>query len=264
MKFFRNIPPGTRCLILVCAVIAAAVNLIPFTGNRTEAAILLGAYYKPMIIAGEYWRLLSCSLIHVSIYHLFVNMYSLLNLGTLTEKMMGTGRFLAVIFFSAFCGSLFLFSMAGNTVAVGLSGGLYGLMAWEFCWLYFSGGTRVPQIRAAIMRILFINLMINFLPGIAWQAHLGGAAGGILAGLALSTNDKKARYAAVSAAVILLAALGWSAVRNASVSRSQIYLLTDARVLQYEKEIGLGGHARKIAKRLDILYDTEYLENILE
>ena len=264
MKFLKQIPPGTRYTILICLLISFAVNFLPFDGNSTEAAILLGAYYKPMIIAGEYWRVLSCALIHVSFSHLFVNMYSLLNIGTMTEKMIGTKKYIAVMLFSALCGSLFLFVMGGNIVAVGLSGGLYGLMAWEICWLYISGGMKVPQIRAAIMRILIINMMINFMPGVAWQAHFGGAVGGILAGLALCERDRRSRFAAWSASLILLCVLGYGCMQKAQIRKSEVYILTDARVLQYEADHGMRRHARKIAKKLDILYDTEYLENVLE
>ena len=89
MNFLKQIPRTTLTIIVICSAVCLVINLFPFNGNLTEKAILFGAYYKAMIIAGEYWRILTCGLIHVSFWHLMMNMYSLLNIGVVLERILG-------------------------------------------------------------------------------------------------------------------------------------------------------------------------------
>ncbi len=263
MKFLKAVPPVTRITIVLCTAVCLAVNLIPLTGFAAENAILLGAYYKAMITAGEIWRLLTCGLVHISFFHLFVNMYSLLNLGAVMERVCGWKKYLFILTVSVLSGSGFLYAMAGNTVAVGLSGGLYGLMAAELYYVTIRGGMRNMQIRTAVTRTIMLNLMINFMPGIAWQAHFGGAVAGLLAGMMLLSDDGRLKYVSMSALVILSANLYFAGMNNTRIRKDEIYLASDIRILQYEADHGLSRYAGHIAKKLDILYDTDYLENNL-
>jgi len=61
--------------------------------------------------------------------------------------------------------------------------------------------------------ILLINIGISFLPGIAWQAHLGGFVFGVLVALAYTTfKDKKQQTSLVVSLALIVGLLGamWS------------------------------------------------------
>ena len=161
MNFLKQIPRTTLTIIVICSAVCLVINLFPFNGNLTEKAILFGAYYKAMIIAGEYWRILTCGLIHVSFWHLMMNMYSLLNIGIVLERILGWKNYLMTLIISTLTGSLFLFILSGNTVAVGLSGGLYGLMGCEIYILYRKGALRNQAVQRAVLQTILMNLMIN-------------------------------------------------------------------------------------------------------
>lgn len=264
MKRIMGLPKATLTILVLCILVCLIVNFFPAPLNATEKAILLGAYYKPMIIAGEYWRLISCGLLHVSFYHLFVNMYSLMNLGTVGEKMFGVRRYLIIMCVSILSGSMFMFALAGNRVAVGLSGGLYGLMSAVLFQVIRRGGWKNQSVRISMMNMVLINMLINFMPGIAWQAHLGGAVGGLMCVLLMKAENRQEQINAAAASVLLSALLVYACTQRTAIRHSEIYAATDARVLLSEKSYGLSSHAQHMAEKLDALYDIDYLEEIVK
>ena len=74
-------------------------------------------------------------------------------------------------------GSLLEYASSKVRYSVGLSGGLYGLMFGYF--LILLTYRSVSGLRS-IALTLILNLVINFMPGIAWQAHVGGAITGMV------------------------------------------------------------------------------------
>ena len=121
--------PASFVISAVCIFVTGVIQLAPSSLSQTELAILLGAYYKAFIAAGEWWRLLTVGFVHVSVIHLFVNMMSLSVLGRVLEPALKPLKFCILLFGSVIGGSVFLFCTSGNTVGVGLSGGLYGCLA---------------------------------------------------------------------------------------------------------------------------------------
>jgi membrane associated rhomboid family serine protease len=113
-------------------------------------------------------------------------MYSLFVLGTLLEPMIGKWRFLTLYFFSIFGGGLgYLLLSSSIGYVVGASGAVFGLMGAYLVFLI------VLKLNASQMYIIIgINLFLGFLPGIAWEAHVGGLIVGAAVGyLLISTKD---------------------------------------------------------------------------
>ena len=103
-----------------------------------------------------------------------MNLYALYNMSSL-ERYFGHGWFALLLLGAVAGGSIAEYLFSGIRWSVGLSGGLYGLMAaWLVLVLSYHWSLR------GILVTIGINLVINFMPGIAWQAHLGGAVTGML------------------------------------------------------------------------------------
>ena len=64
------------------------------------------ALYKPYILKGELYRLISCGFLHADIIHLICNMYSLSIIGSQIESFIGKTKYLMVYFISMLTGSL--------------------------------------------------------------------------------------------------------------------------------------------------------------
>jgi len=155
---------------------------------------------------GDYWRLVSSMFLHASILHIAFNMWGLWILGPLLETRYGPVRFLGLYMVSGLCGSAgALIASNPETVTVGASGAIFGLMAAVFV---VERRHNLP-IASGIGVVLVLNLVITFsIPGIAIGGHIGGLIGGALCGLLYETTSRRggAPLAVAGTVGLLLAA----------------------------------------------------------
>ena len=263
MKQQRKIPT-TTVILVICALITVVISFWPSGLNDSERAIFFGAYYKAFCAAGEWWRFLTVGFVHVSVIHLFMNMTSLYMLGRALEPTLKPGKFLVLLFGSVIGGSVFYYCTGRNTVAVGLSGGLYGLLA-AYVYLVWQGGAlRIPQVRNAVLQTIAINLVINFMPSVGWRAHFGGAITGLLLIMILDEreNIRDMKRNALLALAALCVVSVFAVRKSSDLSNDDIYLLTDAHILEKECDLGFENYARHMAQNLDRVYDSDYLEQL--
>ena len=161
----------TNVVLLVCLLIFLSIM---FSKNKTEKAIRLGAYDRTRIEQGQWWRFLTVGFVHIQVWHFAMNMYSLTVLSSL-ERVIGPLWFAVILFGSILGGSIVQYRFSSARLAVGLSGGLYGLMISYLLLLLLYGSVN-PR---SLLYMIGINLLINLSPNVAWQAHLGGAAAGL-------------------------------------------------------------------------------------
>ena len=112
-----------------------------------------------------------------------MNMLSMYNLGAL-EMVFGHGLYALILIASIIGGNLLSFLLEGSdtTVTLGISGGLYGLMAAYLVFLFKLGLLAEPSIRFSLLRMLGVNLLINLMPNVSRMGH----AGGFLTGFAIA------------------------------------------------------------------------------
>jgi membrane associated rhomboid family serine protease len=154
--------------------------------------------------AFEPWRLLTSVFAHGGILHIALNMYTLWIFGQILEPLIGKWRYLALFLISGVAGSAGMLLLAPYTGAVGASGAIFGMFGALIVVQRKLGG----PIRQLIVLIV-INLAIGFFPifggNIAWQAHVGGLAGGLLAGLVLTETRKRSQLPLQIGLLIVLA-----------------------------------------------------------
>ena len=116
-------------------------------GSEDENTLLMfGANYGPLIKAGEVYRLLTASFLHIGVFHLFFNMLALYQVGNEIEKYYGANKFLIIYLVSAIVGSLTSMLFNPAYISAGASGAIFGL----FGSLLFFG----TQYRATLDGIL--------------------------------------------------------------------------------------------------------------
>ena len=249
---------ATNVIIAICFVVWLFIQLFPSDSTITNS-ILIGAFYKPFVLAGEYWRLLTAGFFPVELWHLAMNMMALLSLGKIFEPLLGVRRYLLILIPSIIVGSLFVLASPENSFVVGISGGIYGLLAAYVTLILRTGGWRMPPVRAALMNMLFINLLLNFLPNISVHAHLGGFVTGLII-YGLITTEKEEVYkrinhiVALVGLVIVLCFLSW---HNRSIPTRSRYLGTDYKVLQILHNGPLREYSFFLAERLDTVYGLD-------
>ena len=144
----------------------------------TNLLLYAGVYSQPANF--EPWRLLTTALVHGSIFHVVLNMYTLWIFGQFLEHSLGRGRYITLYVLSALAGSLGVLLLADPyTPVVGASGAIFGLMG-AFLVIQRRLGGNAKQL----LVLIGINLVIGFIPNlnIAWQAHVGGIVGGAILG----------------------------------------------------------------------------------
>jgi membrane associated rhomboid family serine protease len=77
-----------------------------------------------------------------------------------------------------------------DTWVIGASGGVFGLMA-----AYFVVLRAVGERSQSLLGLIAINLVFGFImPGVSWQAHLGGLfAGGAMTAVYANTRNRNQR-----------------------------------------------------------------------
>ena len=176
---------------LVWAIVAVNVAVFIMTTARPDIANYL-AVTKP-IYQGHYWTILTAMFVHADFSHILLNMLTLYFFGTLCLQLIDKKWFLLVYFVGGIVGNL-LFLLIGPmySAAVGASGAIFAL-----------GGVLAmmrPKLRVYLYFLipmpLWLGIIIGFLltafvAGIAWQAHLGGLAVGLIVGFILRRRERR-------------------------------------------------------------------------
>ena len=142
---------------------------------------------------GEYYRFLTAGFVHAGGAHLAFNMITLYFFGPLLERILGTGAFLILYFGSELSAHALTYVMHRtdpNYSAVGASGAISGVL-FAFCLyapLAMLGIMFVIPMPAILFAVLYVVVSIYAIGqrqpgmqgGIAHEAHLGGALGGVV------------------------------------------------------------------------------------
>ena len=92
---------------------------------------------KTAVAQGELWRLLTVVLVHEGIIHLGFNMYALLIVGPLVERIFGHGLWVVMYLVTAAAASVLSYILLPNEDAVGASGAIFGLFGILGTTLWF-------------------------------------------------------------------------------------------------------------------------------
>ncbi len=141
-----------------------------------------GMKVNPLIMYGQWWRLITPVLLHASLVHIAFNMYALYALGPELERMFGHLSFLALYVVSGFAGTVLSFVMS-DAASLGASSAVFGLLAAHAVFAYRNQkvfGQRAQAVMRSILQIAAINFIIGLSPGIDNWGHFGGLLGGLV------------------------------------------------------------------------------------
>lgn len=248
----KLMPKMTVSILVIITLISLIINGLSLLGyDIIPVSILMGAYYKTFVLANnEVWRLFTAGFVHIDIFHLVMNGIALLNLGSFIERLYGPKRFLLILVNGIFFGSFFVFVGQGNALLVGISGGLYALLGVMLVYLYETGLIRQPMIQSQVLRMVFMNVLINFLPNISVLGHLGGFICGVMLGLFFTkkTSWLPLRKHAIISMILLSTFLVYFGI---SYPKTEPYYQgTDVEVIKLAHEFGLNNYADNLDKAL--------------
>lgn len=136
---------------------------------------------------GQWWRLVTAGFLHGGIFHILMNSWVLFDLGAEVEMLYGTSRLIVFYFISTVTGFAASSHIAGGHVSVGSSAGIFGLIGAMLAFGFTDRSSLGMQVKSLYMRWVIYGLVLSFLPGVDFWAHVGGFAGGFVAGWLAST-----------------------------------------------------------------------------
>ena len=200
-------PRVTYGIMAVCVVAWLAEFAGGGTSSRAylDGALLEGGFLNTGeaigLADGEWWRLVTSGFLHDprSPIHILFNMYILYWLGTMLEPSLGHLRFAALYLASLLAGSFGALLAAPDSLTVGASGAVVGLMGAAFVLQRAQG---VDPMQSGIGPVILLNLALSFIiPGISIGGHLGGLVGGGIAAFGMQAVRREWPAVGVCAAV---------------------------------------------------------------
>ncbi len=164
-----------------------------FVSFQSSDLIVWGGQYKPLVQAGEWWRLLTATFLHGGFMHFLQNMIVLFFAGSFLEPYIGTIRFFLLYLVAAICGSLLSLWWHDATVSVGASGAIFGVCS---CLLVLILTKRLPPglkiLTWGIVIFMAFNLVIGIFGHTDNAGHIGGIIGGVVMALLFTPTMKRA------------------------------------------------------------------------
>lgn len=208
------IPPLTLTLVILAVVVSFASNFMDVGGTRNnkwgEVVVNELSFVEPAawdktrdpaasLKRGELWRLVTPIFMHASMLHLAFNLFMLVSLGRMTERIQGTPKFavfvLMLAVFPNLLQGLMPTSLGGSPAFVGISGVVYGLFG--YIWIRSSLHPEMGVVIPMPMVVVVLGLIVlGFAAGMSqtdmgWRlanfCHLGG----LLVGIAVAYASEK-------------------------------------------------------------------------
>ena len=207
-------PVVTYAVMVVCAIVflgCLASGMTMLGDNLFESELARDAALAgPLVADGDIWRVVTYSFVHSGIIHIGFNLFILWQLGSMLEPAIGRVQFAVVYFVSVLSGALGALLLDPNVGTVGASGGVFGLASAA---IFIMRARGIDPMQSGLPLFIGLNLLITFtLPHVSIGGHLGGLAGGALAGLALEELPRAVRGLPRFAPTLAAAAVGVVAV----------------------------------------------------
>lgn len=180
--------------------------------NRFAYEALGAAGAWPVFVEGHWWTVLSAGWLHGGALHILFNLMWVRQLGPAVADMYGAARMVIIYTMSSITGfvlSSFLGAYAaipffsGASYTLGASAPIFGLLGALVYYGRRGGSSMVKSEAMSFAVTMFVFGLI--MPGIDNAAHLGGFAGGYLAGKWLDPLKAERMDHFVMAAICLVA-----------------------------------------------------------
>ena len=161
------------------------LNVVLFIVTAANPGIVIAFGLIPIDVTVRPWTVFTSLFLHAGIGHILGNMITLYFFGRNLDLLVGSTRFLVVYFVGGLLGSLMYVLLAPPlSIAIGASGAVFAVggalavMRPKMKVIIFPIFVPIPLWTAVIGGFV----ILSFLPNIAWQAHLGGLAFGLVSG----------------------------------------------------------------------------------
>jgi membrane associated rhomboid family serine protease len=173
--------PVTAAIIAINILVYAADHLF-LNGELLERGLFYSMPGNNYFSLEEPWRYVTAIFLHLSLSHIFFNMFSILVFAPPLERMLGHVKYAAFYLLCGIAGNLLSAIADHSTAGAGASGAIYGVFG-AYLFLALLKRTLDVNSRKTVYAILIFGLIYTFIiPNIDLWAHFGG----LLAGFVLA------------------------------------------------------------------------------
>ncbi|MDW4286497.1 rhomboid family intramembrane serine protease [Staphylococcus saprophyticus] len=220
-KHMLKFSPVTYALIILNVVIW--LFMVLFLNRSSDLKLLdVGGLVHFNVVHGEWYRLITSIFLHYNFEHILMNMLSLFIFGKIVESIVGHWRMFVIYLVAGLFGNFASLSFNTDTVSVGASGAIFGLIGAIFTFMYIGKQFNRKLIgQLLIVLVIMIGLSL-FMQNINIVAHIGGFIGGLLItlmGYYFKTNKTRFWIILITILVLFLAAQ----VRIFTIKEDNIY-----------------------------------------
>ena len=169
---------GPPVVTLTIIAINVAVYIVASIAWGPDWAFRLALYHGDA--STHPWRIITSAFAHFGLLHIGFNMIALFQFGRVVEMVLGRARFVILYGLSLLGGSAAVLALApANSASAGASGAIFGVLA-----AYVTIGLILHLHVQDTLAMGGLWLAAGFfIPGLSWEAHLGGAAVGAVTAL---------------------------------------------------------------------------------
>lgn len=223
----------------VAVFVAMLLSGVSWVEPTAEQLLKWGANWGPLSLGTQPWRMISSNYVHIGIIHILLNMWCLVNLGQLAERIFAPWVYFAIYSCCGVAGSLASLWWHPAVVGAGASGAIFGLAGALIAVLHL-GKLPIPKesVRATLKSLLTFagyNLFFGLKAGVDNSAHLGGLVAGLLLGAVLArqltatreVRQQRTRFVLAGMGILLLSGIvllkrEYPAYANATVQYSDV------------------------------------------
>jgi membrane associated rhomboid family serine protease len=187
----RDFPVTTALLAINLTVfvgmVATGAGFLNFT---PQAALRWGGNYGPWTLNGDWWRLVTAGFVHGGLLHIAFNMWCLLSLGQLSERLFGRFQTFFIYLLTGVGGALLSIAHNPRNLEVGASGAIFGIAGALLAGVKFGNLAISAGEKRSVVSSMVFFVGVNFVLGagvlgsnIDNFCHLGGFITGLLIGV---------------------------------------------------------------------------------
>lgn len=169
----------------------------PLIGPSAATLVRWGAKESALIVFNnQWWRLISPIFLHAGIIHIISNVFIQLRVGGYLNIIFGIRIWTWIYISSGIFGNLMSAVFLPESVGVGSSGAVLGMLSAWVVWIIFRWRKIPQQLHyqrncqlGVVVVSLVITLALSFAPFVDYAAHFGGTINGMLWGLAFLAKE---------------------------------------------------------------------------
>jgi membrane associated rhomboid family serine protease len=189
-RYFARSRGQTGLPIPLTYLIVGLTVIVSLTGETSDGSEIVRslALDGAAVAQGEWWRLLTVTLVHGGLLHLALNMYALYLVGPIVERIYGWKLFGLMYVLCALAGSAasLVFGTPG-VPSVGASGAIFGIFGVVLAATRIHDPVLDRQSRMLVSRVgtvIVLNLILNVgFNSVGGNVDIGAHIGGLVAGL---------------------------------------------------------------------------------